>query len=706
MREPVTGPPAPAGAGASERSGTPHEGRPADGFGPGHLRVGEQPAESRNGAAVAGRAPAQGGAGGCPAKVWAELGGGDTEPFGPDERAVLLRLLEGGRLTREQAAQALQAGRQHGTRLLDILSAMGCIRPRDYAAELARVTGRTYASELVDTEHFAPDFDLIRSFDPAALVRHRFCPLRREGERVVILAVDPDDAAVDGLVRQAIPGARVARQVGTDLDVRLLVDRAFRDELLTRSVHGLRLKHPSESASRVLSRPQKACFGALGLALLGFLLLQPTGALALLMLGLSSFYTAAIAYKLLISIAGSRDDRRIGPREEELSRLEDEELPVYSILVPNLLAALSRLDYPQEKLDVLLLLEADDHETIAAAKAARPPAHFRFIYVPEGHPRTKPKACNYGLSFCRGEYVTIYDAEDIPEPDQLKKAVLAFRDGPDNLVCVQAALNYYNSRENYLTRMFTLEYSYWFDYMVPGLHRLRLPIPLGGTSNHFRLDRLRELGAWDPFNVTEDADLGIRASARSYTVGVIDSTTYEEANKALGNWLRQRSRWIKGYMQTWLVHNRSPLPLLRTLGPARWLSYQFFVGGTCLTFLANPVMWLLFGAWALFRPAWVGDLFTDTALFLATFNFLVGNMLGIYLNMLAVFRRRLFHLTLFALTNPAYWWLHSAAAYLALWQLITKPFYWEKTQHGLTAIRAHHAVPAAAFTAPGAPEAA
>jgi glycosyltransferase XagB len=498
-----------------------------------------------------------------------------------------------------------------------------------------------------------------------------------------------------------LPGIELTLQVGTELDVRLLVERAFRDELLTKSVHELRLTRPAESASRVLTGPQKACFGALGLVLLACLLVRPTATLALVMLGLSCFYTASIAYKLLISIAGSTDDRRVASDAQDVSRLRDEDLTVYSVLVPvyrepdvvaNLLAALSRLNYPQEKLDVLLLLEEDDDETIAAAKAARPPAHFRFIYVPAGQPRTKPKACNYGLSFCRGEYVTIYDAEDIPEPDQLKKAVLAFRDGPDELVCVQAALNYYNSRENYLTRMFTLEYSYWFDYMVPGLDRLRLPIPLGGTSNHFRLDRLRELGAWDPYNVTEDADLGIRAAARGYTVGVIDSTTYEEANRALGNWLRQRSRWIKGYMQTWLVHNRSPLPLLRTLGPARWLSYQFFVGGTCLTFLANPVMWLLFGTWTLFRSAWLDDLFTDTALFLATFNFLVGNMLGIYLNMLAVFRRRLFHLTLFAVTNPAYWWLHSAAAYLALWQLITKPFYWEKTQYGLTAVRSHHLV--------------
>ena len=191
---------------------------------------------------------------------------------------------------------------------------------------------------------------------------------------------------------------------------------------------------------------------------------------------------------------------------------------------------LSQLDYPKSKLDILILLEEDDAETIAAAKAAQPPGNVRFVIVPDQIPKTKPKALNVGLYFARGDYLVIYDAEDQPDPDQLKKAVIAFRDGPKNLACVQSALNYYNAHENALTRMFTLEYSYWFDYLLPGLHRLGLPIPLGGTSNHFRTEVLRSLGAWDPFNVTEDADLGVRASVRGYSVGIINSTTYEEAS--------------------------------------------------------------------------------------------------------------------------------------------------------------------------------
>ena len=188
------------------------------------------------------------------------------------------------------------------------------------------------------------------------------------------------------------------------------------------------------------------------------------------------FYVASILYKLAIGVAAGGEAKPMVAAAPE--SLDPADLPVYSILVPvykepevvpTLLQALARLDYPPEKLDVLILLEEGDKETIAEAKAAHPPSFFRFIYVPASKPQTKPKACNYGLNFCRGEYVTIYDAEDIPEPDQLKAAVSAFRNGPKHLVCVQAALNYFNHRENYLTRMFTLEYSYWFDYMVtPG----------------------------------------------------------------------------------------------------------------------------------------------------------------------------------------------------------------------------------------------
>ncbi|MFS8897144.1 glycosyltransferase family 2 protein, partial [Synechococcus sp. R3-13] len=432
-------------------------------------------------------------------------------------------------------------------------------------------------------------------------------------------------------------------------------------------------------------------YGLLLLLLWG-LATAPWTTLTILVLLINLFYVASILFKLLLSLVGSAD-RFHQITDEEVAALDDRDLPIYTILVPVykepevmpiLIKSLSKLDYPHERLDVLILLEENDRDTIEAARAAKPPRYVRLLLVPDSKPKTKPKACNYGLAFARGEYLTIYDAEDIPDPDQLKKAVIAFRKGDPSLVCVQAALNYFNRSENFLTRMFTLEYSYWFDYLLPGLETLRMPIPLGGTSNHFRTDRLRELQGWDPFNVTEDADLGIRASQHGYTVGVINSTTYEEANCAVKNWIRQRSRWIKGYMQTWLVHNRNPLRSLRKLGLKNWLSYQFFIGGSFFTFLTSPIMWLLFIYWLLTRAHWLQNIFPSWLVYVGLFNLLVGNAIGIYLNLVAVFRRGYYDLAFYALLNPIYWQLHSMAAYMALWQLFTKPFYWEKTIHGLS----------------------
>ena len=188
--------------------------------------------------------------------------------------------------------------------------------------------------------------------------------------------------------------------------------------------------------------------------------------------------------------------------------------------------------------------------------------------MPDLQPRTKPKALNYALPLARGEYVVIYDAEDRPEPGHLRQALRAFRAGPSNLAAVQARLNLYNTnlyntKENWLTRQFTIEYCALFDGLLPALDRLRLPIPLGGTSNHFRASALRWLMAWDPFNVTEDADLGIRLARYGYRCRMLGSTTYEEAPARPMSWLKQRTRWLKGYMQTWRVHMNHPGALWR-----------------------------------------------------------------------------------------------------------------------------------------------
>jgi cellulose synthase/poly-beta-1,6-N-acetylglucosamine synthase-like glycosyltransferase len=277
-------------------------------------------------------------------------------------------------------------------------------------------------------------------------------------------------------------------------------------------------------------------------------------------------------------------EHRVAP--DRVHSIPDDQLPIYTVLVPmykepavaqKIARTVTSLDYPLEKLDVKLLLEEDDAPTrakIAEVIDSLPKCVEVVIAptVPKGQPRTKPRACNWGLERAKGELLVVFDAEDQPEPDQLRKAAYTFKQlelaGKKSVVCLQAKLNYFNARQNSLTRFFTLEYTSWFDLFLPGLHAVRTPIPLGGTSNHFRTSALRELGGWDPFNVTEDCDLGIRMARRGYSTEILDSTTWEEANSQLFNWIKQRSRWIKGYFQTHLVHTREsvvPMALMATM---------------------------------------------------------------------------------------------------------------------------------------------
>jgi cellulose synthase/poly-beta-1,6-N-acetylglucosamine synthase-like glycosyltransferase len=382
--------------------------------------------------------------------------------------------------------------------------------------------------------------------------------------------------------------------------------------------------------------------------------------------------------------------------------LKNADWPAYTVLcplyheaavVPQFVKAMQDLQYPLDKLQVIFLTEQEDDETRAAIRAMDLPAHFMIVTVPDGQPRTKPRACNYGLLHARGRYVVIYDAEDCPDPLQLKKAVLTFANHGPDVACVQAKLNFYNARQNLLTRWFTAEYSLWFDLTLPGLQRAGFSLPLGGTSNHFRIELLRKIGAWDAFNVTEDCDLGLRLSHYKLKTVVLDSTTYEEANSQVKNWIRQRSRWIKGYMQTYLVYMRNPW---RYLHPKHWkefLSLQFIVGGKTAVLFINPFMWLLLAVYILGRP-FVGGiyhtLFPTPVLYMGTACLIFGNFFYIYTHLFGCLKRNGYSLVKWTLLIPLYWLLTSMAGCVALLQLIFKPHYWEKTQHGLHLQKSHN----------------
>ncbi len=390
---------------------------------------------------------------------------------------------------------------------------------------------------------------------------------------------------------------------------------------------------------------------------------------------------------------------------EQLENLSPGGLPVYSVLcplyrearvLPEFVKNIEAIDWPKDKMDVLLLLEEDDKETRQAAASLNLPDYIKVVVVPHSLPKTKPKACNYGLSYVRGEYTVIYDAEDRPDPLQLKKAYLGFKKSSPKVVCLQAKLNYYNPKHNLLTRLFTAEYTLWFDVVLPGLQSIETTIPLGGTSNHFRTKVLKEIHGWDAFNVTEDCDLGVRLFSMGFRTAIIDSTTYEEANSRIGSWFRQRSRWIKGYLQTFLVHNRHPLRFVRTHGVHAFI-FQLLVGGKNAFVLINPILWLITISYFLFRRTLgptIEALYPPVIFYMAVFSMLAGNFLSMYYYMLGCARRGTWWLVKYVYLVPFYWFLMSLAAVKAVNQLLFKPHYWEKTMHGL------HLTPAVRFSFP------
>ena len=254
------------------------------------------------------------------------------------------------------------------------------------------------------------------------------------------------------------------------------------------------------------------------------------------------------------------------------------------------------------------------------------------------------------------------------------------------MACLQARLGFYNPNENWLTRQFTAEYAALFTVVLPTLAAYRLPLLLGGTSNHFKVRAIRHVGGWDPFNVTEDADLGIRLARFGFTSRVLDSTTYEEANTQLWNWMKQRRRWLKGFLQTWLVHNRNPVRLLREIGSAGFVVVQCMTLGIFMSALLHPILTLL-ALWN-FMP---GQLFADTRTNLGgtvpALSLLV--LLTGYASAIAASAKGLKHVGLVGWTQvlatiPLYWLLISCAAWMALWDFIVTPFHWHKTRHGLS----------------------
>jgi cellulose synthase/poly-beta-1,6-N-acetylglucosamine synthase-like glycosyltransferase len=402
------------------------------------------------------------------------------------------------------------------------------------------------------------------------------------------------------------------------------------------------------------------------------------------------FFLSVVALRMLCFFPAVRR-----PRDVDTSHPAATDLPAYSVLVPlfretkilpQLVAALASIRYPAGRLDIKLILEESDVPMRRAVAGLALDSRFEVIEVPAGWPQTKPRALNYALPFCRGAFVTIYDAEDIPEPDQLLKAARRFACLPRGVACLQAQLTFYNPHENWLARQFAAEYAVLFGLLLPALESHRLPLPLGGTSNHFRIEVLRGVGGWDPYNVTEDADLGFRLARFGYQTAVLDSFTYEEANTRLGNWLAQRSRWLKGFLLTWLVNMRAPLRLVKDLGLGGfWMLQALTLGifASALLYPAGVALIVIFSVSGGMLRHDIG-LVSSCLLGINVLAFVAGHLSAIALMWRGARRHGIDCSWTTLATVPFYWCLMCVAAWMALWQFATRPFHWNKTEHGIS----------------------
>jgi cellulose synthase/poly-beta-1,6-N-acetylglucosamine synthase-like glycosyltransferase len=618
---------------------------------------------------------------------WSADRSGPNQPP-PSEAALLLSAGLPPPILQRITALALR----WGVSLREAALSIGAVKPCDYTAELAARCAFRAA------RHDAPI--KLRVLDiPPPPHRHLIAPLPMP------LEAPRGAAALNGEQLSLQAAEDLAASLGPAKDRVILIGRRALSEAIA-DAYGPRLareaenllgrKQPRFSASTGVNRWQTVFLAMMGGLFAGAAVFAPREALVIYSAVLSLMFLLTISLRL--AAAAHAGFTRASGRKRPIPRLKDAELPRYTVLVamykegrvlPDLVAALDALDYPPAKLDIKLVLEEGDAETIAAASALHLPPHFEVMAVPDGVPKTKPRALNYALQFATGDYLVIYDAEDRPDPDQLRKAAGRFRDAPKEVVCLQARLTFDNASENWLSKQFAIEYASLFGGILPMLDAARLPLPLGGTSNHFRTGVLRRIGAWDPHNVTEDADLGIRLYRRGFRAEVLDSTTYEEAACQPGNWLRQRTRWLKGWVQTYGVHMRQPFRLARELGLAGFLAFQGHFAGIIIAALVHPVSYAIVLHDAvrglIFQPA--ESAFGHQLWLIAAFNLVAGYFASLALGFFVLRGKRVRRLVPQLVFIPVYWLLISAAAYRAVYQLIKAPHYWEKTEHGLTTFR-------------------
>ncbi len=595
-------------------------------------------------------------------------------------------LVKSGVISNQQLLQALQLqARQHAP-LGEILVAEGFAENKDILAALSR----QHALPLIDLKAEPPDPVLAGLRRSEFWLQHRVIPWKRIGQTLLIATSRPDlfSEVVAELDRDDLDDPVLLPVLASEPSITAAIARHFAEPLAIKAE--TRVAERFSCRTWTSRRPFLTAVSAL--ILLSAVIFAPLEALAVLCIvaGITLFLFMTLKLTGFIAHLSSHSYLN-APRAPPYAGKAPVKLPKVSILVPlyreteiagALIHRLRKLSYPKALLDVVLVLEEHDTLTQRTLQTTDLPSWMRMIAVPSySGLTTKPRAMNYALDFCKGEIIGVWDAEDAPVPDQIEQVVARFDAAPDDVVCLQGILDYYNPRTNWRARCFTIEYSSWFRIVLPGIARMGLVVPLGGTTLFFRRDALEALGGWDAHNVTEDADLGVRLCRAGWRTELIDTVTFEEANCRAWPWIRQRSRWLKGFMVTYLVHMRRPRQLWRDLGAWRFFGFQAFFLGTLGQFLLAPVLWSFWLVLLGFGHP-VTEIVPQGVVVAGALLLAASEVLGICIGLAAVSRPGRRHLMIYVPTMMFYFPLGVIAAYKALAEVLFKPFFWDKTQHG------------------------
>ena len=610
-----------------------------------------------------------------------DTGVGGFAPALKQEGRLLLQMGIG----KPSIARAMQRAQAHGTTVEAELLASGEIDETIYFEALAEMLGLD----------FMPSIDPDRVQDIEGLDSQIARPeiLRvHHASRPPVTVIVPSLDRLAGLAAllQRTPQLRPSLAVSMPSAVRDAVWRAGSHRRVSAVTRALFETAPLHSARITFWGKQGFYAGVVLCTMVAAAVVLPLISMLILHIVLTLFYLANFLVRLY-----ALGFALLQERGEHLPERPDDAgpLPVYSVLVAlykeenlaaQLVQALNRLDWPRSRLDIKLICEEDDAATVAALRALPPAREYEIVLVPVHMPRTKPKALCYALPGVRGTYVTIYDAEDRPHPGQLREAHAAFTAAPPQVICLQAPLIITNARQSWWSALFALEYAGLFRGLLPMLSLTGLPLPLGGTSNHFRAAELRQIGGWDPYNMTEDADLGLRLYRLGYRSRVIFKPTLEEAPVSRAVWLGQRTRWFKGWLQTWLVLMRKPGQLIGEMGWPGFIVFQILIAGLLLSALSHPIIvgFLAYLTWLMLddRPP------TDSWLIVGLFTCDIINIFGSYLVFVSLGRNRMTVREKRAvgwrwIFLPIYWLAMSMAAWKALLELRANPFSWNKTPH-------------------------